>query len=181
MAAVLDSGNAPTQAEFHEAIATRSDRWYSACLKITRNPDLAADAVQDALLNAWKNRHQFERTARLDTWIHRIAINAALNQLRKNKPGVFEPLETEVEGDMPTPQQAHEDQALESSLARSLSALTDVERICFVLRHLEQWRGKEIAAELAMNEGQVKQAVFRAVKKLRVTMRHIQIDFPETR
>ena len=60
-------GSAPTQADFHEAISARSDRWYSACLKITRNPEMAADAVQDALLNAWNKRHQFEQTARLDT------------------------------------------------------------------------------------------------------------------
>ncbi len=73
----MNIGSAPTQAEFHEAISNRSDRWYSACLKITRNPDMAADAVQDALLNAWNKRHQFEQTARLDTWIHRIAINSA--------------------------------------------------------------------------------------------------------
>ena len=51
-------GGAPTQADFHEAISARSDRWFSACLKITRNPDMAADAVQDALLNAWNKRHQ---------------------------------------------------------------------------------------------------------------------------
>lgn len=167
-------GSAPTQAEFHEAISNRSDCWYSACLKITRNPDMAADAVQDALLNAWNKRHQFEQTARLDTWIHRIAINSALNQIRKSKPGVFEPLESDVEGDVPTPHRVHEDYELESSLAQSLARLTEVERVCFVLKHLEQWRAKEIASELDMNEGQVKQAVFRAVKKLRVSMQDMQ-------
>ena len=67
----------PSQADFHRAISERSDYWYSACLRITRNPDLAADALQDALLSAWDKRDQFERSARLDTWIHRIAINAA--------------------------------------------------------------------------------------------------------
>ena len=48
----MNRQDAPTQAEFHEAISTRTDRWYSACLKITRNRDLAEDAVQDALLSA---------------------------------------------------------------------------------------------------------------------------------
>ena len=176
MVAVMKSGPAPTQADFHEAIAARSDRWYSACLKITRNPDMAADAVQDALLNAWNKRHQFEQAARLDTWIHRIAINAALNQIRKAKPGVFEPLEAEVEGDFTDPQQAREDGELEDRLAGSLARLTEIERVCFVLQHLEQWRGREIAAELGMNTGQVKQAVFRAVKKLRVSMQSMQDD-----
>ena len=169
-------GSAPTQADFHEAISARSDRWDSACLKITRNPDMAADAVQDALLNAWNKRQQFEQTARLDTWIHRIAINAALNQIRKNKPGVFEPLETDIESDTATPQTTLENHELESNLARSLARLTEVERVCFVLKHLEQWRIKEISAELELNEGRIKQAVFRAVKKLRISMQDMQRD-----
>jgi len=179
MVAVMKIGNAPTQADFHEAIAARSDRWYSACLKITRNPDLAADAVQDALLNAWNKRHQFERTARLDTWIHRIAINAALNLMRKSRPGVFEPLETDVEDSAMRPDRAWETHELESSLARALGRLTEIERVCFVLKHLEQWRAREIAAELGLNEGRVKQAVFRAVKKLRISMRDMQRESHE--
>lgn len=167
-------GNVPTQADFHEAISARSDRWYSACLKITRNPDLAADAVQDALLNAWNKRHQFNCSARLDTWIHRIAINAALALLRKSRPGIFEPLESDVESDTVPPDRAWENHELENSLARALAKLTEVERVCFVLKHLEQWRAKEIAAELSLNEGRVKQAVFRAVKKLRTSMHDMQ-------
>ena len=176
MVAVMKIGGVPTQADFHEAISARSDRWYSACLKITRNPDMAADAVQDALLNAWNKRHQFEQTARLDTWIHRIVINAALNQIRKSKPGVFEPLESDVESDFATPHQAQEVHELENELARSLARLTEVERVCFILKHLEQWRVKEISAELELNEGRVKQAVFRAVKKLRMSMQDMQSE-----
>ena len=172
--AVLQGGNAPTQAEFHEAIAQRADRWYSACLKITRNTDMAADAVQDALLNAWNKRHQFNAESRLDTWIHRIAINSALNQVRKSKPGVFEALETDVDSGSNTPERDWQEFELESQLARQLGQLTEVERVCFVLKHLEQWRVREIAEELNLNEGQVKQAVFRAVKKLRVSMRGMQ-------
>ena len=172
-------GSAPTQADFHEAISARSDRWYSACLKITRNPDMAADAVQDALLNAWNKRHQFEQTARLDTWIHRIAINSALNQIRKSKPGVFEPLETDIESQLTTPHRALEEYELEGDLARSLARLTGVERVCFILKHLEQWRVKEISAELGLNEGRIKQAVFRAVKKLRVSMQDMQREDDE--
>lgn len=174
MVAVLNIGGELTQADFHEAISAKSDRWYSACLKITRNPDMAADAVQDALLNAWNKRHQFEQTARLDTWIHRIAINAALNQIRKSKPGVFESFDTDVESDVVTPHRAREEHELENTLAAALSRLTEVERVCFVLKHLEQWRVKEISTELELNEGRVKQAVFRAVKKLRVSMQEMQ-------
>ncbi|MDJ0710916.1 MAG: sigma-70 family RNA polymerase sigma factor [Woeseiaceae bacterium] len=166
-------GDPPSKADFHRVINARSDRWYSACLKITRDPDLAADAVQDALLNAWNKRDQFRHSARLDTWIHRIAVNAALNLLRKSRPGMFEALEVDVKSNESGPEQRLQDFELESELAASLARLTDIERICFVLKHLEQWRAREIAEELGTNEGRVKQAVFRAVRKLKTIMRNM--------
>ena len=174
MVAAINSGEMPTNADFHAAISSYSDRWYSACLKITRNPELAADAVQDALLNAWRKRDQFQRSARLETWIHRIAINAALNQIRRLRPGVFESLDGDVESPANSPQRDYEDHELESSLARQLARLTEIERVCFVLKHLEQWRTREIADRLDLNDGRVKQAVHRAVKKLRSSMQDMQ-------
>ena len=170
MEAALQQSSPPTKADFHEAIARRADRWYGACLRITRSQDMAEDAVQDALLSAWNKRHQFESSARLDTWIHRIAVNAALQLLRKNKPGRFEPLEVEVPDETSLPPAIISDGELETSLAEALQRLTEIERVCFVLKHLEQWRLKEIAEELNTNIGVIKQALFRAVKKLRVSM-----------
>jgi RNA polymerase sigma-70 factor (ECF subfamily) len=170
MEAALQQSGPPTRAEFHAAIARRADRWYGACLRITRNQDLAEDAVQDALLNAWNKRHQFGSGAALETWIHRIAVNAALQLLRKQRPERYETLETEVEDDSVTPHGVIADGQLESKLASALLGLTEIERVSFILKHLEQWRLKEIAGELDTNVGAIKQALFRAVKKLRVSM-----------
>ncbi len=174
MVAVVKNISLPTQAEFHEAISTRSNRWFSACLRITRNRELAEDAVQEALLSAWDKRHQFNETARLDTWIHRIAVNAALQILRKNRPGIFEPLETDIEDTDDTPETSQRNRELEGQLAEALDALSETERVCFVLKHLEQWRLKEISAELDINVGMVKQALFRGVRKLRLHMADLQ-------
>ena len=176
MVAVLKSIGAPTRAEFHEVIASRADRWYAACLKITRDRDLAEDAVQDALLSAWNKRHQYERSARLDTWIHRIAVNAALQILRKRRPGTWEPLETDIPDDTSAPDIARADEELGSDLAAALQRLSEIERVCFVLKHLEQWRLKEISHELDASIGTIKQALFRAVKKLRLSMADIRSD-----
>ncbi len=170
----MKSPGPPTSAEFHEAIASRSDRWYAACLKITRNQALAEDAVQEALMSAWAKREQFQHTARLETWIHRIAVNAALQLLRKNRPGVFEPLEVEVADESNSPESDQHHRDLGDELSVAFKGLTEVERVCFVLKHLEQWRLKEIAAELEINIGTVKQAIFRAVRKLRVSMADLQ-------
>jgi RNA polymerase sigma-70 factor (ECF subfamily) len=170
MVAALDNNSAPTRAEFHAAISARADRWFAACLNITRNRELAEDAVQDALLNAWNKREQFERDARLDTWIHRIAVNSALMLLRKNRPGIFDCLDFEIRDDSESPEDDRYTDELDRNLDSALQGLSDIERTCFVLKHLEQWRLQEIADELDSNIGTVKQALFRAVRKLRKKM-----------
>jgi len=174
MVAVMKGAELPTQAQFHQAISSRSDRWYSACLRITRSPELAEDAVQEALLSAWAKRHQFNHTARLETWIHRIAINAALQMLRKNRPGLFEPLDIDVPDDGGGPEAAQHNRDIEDTFSAALDVLSEIERVCFVLKHLEQWRLKEISEEFDINVGAVKQAVFRAVRKLRVQLDGMQ-------
>ena len=67
-------------------LSERSVRWYNACLRITRDADLAADAVQEALLKAWDRRDEFRGESDLDTWIHRIALNAAIDLMRRRRP-----------------------------------------------------------------------------------------------
>lgn len=165
--ASIEPGGRPTQADFHDAISRRSDRWFAACLRITRNADLAEDAVQEALLCAWNKRDQFQRTASLETWIHRIAVNAALQLLRKERPDRFQPLTSEAVGGADSPEQGVRDEEVGAILAGAFKHLSDAERVCFVLKHLEQWRLREIADELGTDVGPVKQALFRAVKKLR--------------
>jgi RNA polymerase sigma-70 factor (ECF subfamily) len=170
MVAVMNSAGAPTQADFHEAISNRSARWFAACLRITRNHDLAEDAVQDALLSAWNKRDQFGHGARLETWIHRIAVNAALQLLRKQRPGVFEALDGDIVDSAITPEAARSMEELGKGFALAAARLSEIERVCFVLKHLEQWRLQEIADELNVKIDTVKQALFRGVKKLRVSM-----------
>jgi RNA polymerase sigma-70 factor (ECF subfamily) len=156
MVAILQTREAPTRADFHDAISARGDRWYAVCLRITRDRDLAEDAVQDALLSAWNKRDQFDSSARLETWIHRIAVNAALQLLRKRRPDTFDPLEDDVADTSALPETATLEQELDDRLATAMTRLSDMERVCFVLKHLEQWRLKEIADELGTNDGTVK-------------------------
>lgn len=158
--------------DFHQALRRSGDRWYAACLNITRAPALAEDAVQDGLVLAWRKRHQFNGKAVLDTWIHRIVVNAALQLLRRNKAmvdrdstdaeHVAEPIE------LHTPPDAHAEDEWLYALDRLMVVLTDYERICFVLKHIEEWHLSEIAVETGNSVNSVKQALFRAVKKLRV-------------
>ena len=57
-------------------------RVHGLCLRMTRNPDLAADCAQDAFIKAWKALPKFEARASFSTWLHRIAVNTVLEKRR---------------------------------------------------------------------------------------------------
>ena len=168
------SQSLPTTADFHAAIASSSDGWYRACAQITGDPDLASDAIQDALLKAWSRRKQFHGQSRLDTWIHRIAVNTALDLLRSARPERWEALENDPMDESRRPDDEHENRVLARQFETSLSELSDLERLCVVLKHVEQWPLKEIADQLGSSVGTVKQALFRGIKKLRTELNDLR-------
>ena len=157
---------------FHAVLSERSARWYNACLRITRDADLAADAVQEALLKAWDRRDEFRGESELDTWIHRIALNAAIDLMRRRRPRATD--ELDVERVMAAPAAAPDTEYVQHALGRDLitamQRLTTLERQTFLLKHVEGWRLEEIAESLQTNANNTKQALFRAVRKLRVDL-----------
>jgi RNA polymerase sigma-70 factor (ECF subfamily) len=157
---------------FHAVMNERSVRWYNACLRITRDADLAADAVQDALLKAWHRRDEFRGEAELSTWIHRIALNAAIDLTRRRKTRAEEELDPEAFEAAPS--SSAESEYTQDALGRDMSVamqrLTNKERQIFLLKHVEGWRLDEIAESLQTPLGSVKNSLFRAVRKLRVDL-----------
>ena len=157
---------------FHTVLRERSGRWYNACLRITRDADLAADAVQDALLKAWNRRDDFRGEAALDSWIHRIALNSAIDLIRRRKTRAEDVLEDDAHEDAPsaTPESEYSQEALVKDLSTAMQRLSAMERQVFLLKHIEGWRLDEIAESLQTTVNGVKHALFRAVKKLRVDL-----------
>ena len=157
---------------FHTVLRERSGRWYNACLRITGNPELAADAVQEALLKAWRHRSEFRGEADLDTWIHRIALNTALDFMRRRKPYAAEKLDPDalIAAPSESPDSEYTQHALSKDLATAMQRLTTAERQAFLLKHIEGWRLDEIAESLHTNVNNTKQILFRAVHKLRVDL-----------
>jgi RNA polymerase sigma-70 factor (ECF subfamily) len=164
--------------EFRDLIARRGPRWQAACLRITRDPALAEDAVQEALLKAWRARDQFRGEAERDTWVHRIAVNAALELLRRRGPLAEDPgpADGPEVADIDDPARAHLRGAFGSETGAAMARLSEFERVCFVLKHLEQWKLEEIATHFDRSVNSIKQALFRAVGKLREDLAHWQED-----
>jgi RNA polymerase sigma-70 factor (ECF subfamily) len=151
---------------------------FTLCVRITRDATLAEDAVQEALFNAWKHIGEFDGRSSFRTWLHRIAVNAALEQMRRNARHESVDVATETgdegedfllqrAGDEPGPEQ----QALGEEIGRHvedhLGRMTVIERTAFILRHAEGHSIEEISAAMSMNVSASKQAIFRAVRKLR--------------
>jgi RNA polymerase sigma-70 factor, ECF subfamily len=157
---------------FHAVLSERSVRWYNACLRITRDTDLAADAVQEALLKAWDRRDEFRGESELDTWIHRIALNAAIDLMRRRRPQAADEVEADLLLAAPaaSPHSEYVQEAMGRDLITAMQRLTTMERQTFVLKHIEGWRLEEIAESLQTNANNTKQALFRAVRKLRVDL-----------
>src|SRR5881296_1102193 len=68
---------------FERLYREHAGRVYGLCLRMTRDPALAEDCTQETFINAWRALDRFETRSSLGTWLHRIAVNAALAKRRK--------------------------------------------------------------------------------------------------
>src|SRR5258705_6047117 len=70
---------------FSALTAGRTARLFAAALLIIRDDERAADAVQDALLQAWIDLRALRDPDRFDAWIHRLLVRACYRAARKNR------------------------------------------------------------------------------------------------
>jgi RNA polymerase sigma-70 factor (ECF subfamily) len=147
--------------------------------RITGDQSDAEEAAQETFLRAYKNLSTFRQDATFSTWITRIAMNTAINlverrnrDLAHNAPRISDspsPANHTVQlaSENPDPEHQLLDHEATTLLQSAMNALTPMERTAFTLRHMEDIPISEIAAALNISGNSAKQAVFRAVAKLR--------------
>jgi RNA polymerase sigma-70 factor, ECF subfamily len=147
--------------------------------RITGNEADAEEAAQEAFLRAYNKLAGFRQDSAFSTWIMRIAMNTAINLVeRRNRDLSYhgpriadEPLPANHTVRVADEKAGPEDLMLNreaASLRRAAMAeLTPMERTAFILRHMEDVPMTEIATALNVTSNSAKQAVFRAVSKLR--------------
>ena len=135
-------------------------RVHGLCLRMTRNPDLAADCAQDAFIKAWKALPKFEARASFSTWLHRIAVNTVLEKRRGSSNAeiaVEDPTEyetyTQVVLDTPV-----EEEELEAAIA----SLPQGARDALVLCGVYGYEHSEAATMLGIAVGTCKAQLHRA-------------------
>ncbi|HEV2711268.1 MAG TPA: RNA polymerase sigma factor [Edaphobacter sp.] len=147
--------------------------------RITGNQADAEEAAQEAFLRAYNKLPGFRHDASFSTWITRIAMNTALNLVaRRNRdlsqygpriadnPSAVEQT-VQLADTHPSPERQLLDLEAVTLRNDALANLTPMERTAFTLRHMEDLPIAEIATALNVPANSAKQAVFRAVAKLR--------------
>jgi RNA polymerase sigma-70 factor, ECF subfamily len=160
---------------FRELVESYSAKLFRLAWRITGDEQSAEDAVQETFLRAYRSLDRFDSRSQFGTWLHRIAVNAALDLARKqqrHRARREDWPEEEAGGEpVPSPAPGPERIALSLEVERAvrsgMAELSAMERTAFVLRHFEGRSIAEICEQLGLGASAGKQAIFRAVKKLR--------------
>lgn len=182
-AALLARLRAGDEAAYADLVGRESGRMLATAQRLLRNPDEAADAVQDAFLSAFRNLDSFHGDARLSTWLHRIVVNAALMRMRRRRhrpeesiddllprfaeDGHFaeEPKAWSLAGD-----QLVESRETRAAVRRCIERLPETYRSVLVLRDLEDFDTAEAAEMLGISENATKVRLHRARQALRTLL-----------
>jgi len=148
-------------------------RVYSLCLRMTSNAAEAEDLTQEAFLQLFRKIATFRGESAFSTWLHRMAVNVVLMQLRKKGLPVV-PLEDTIESDEETPKKelGTTDVKLAGSvdrlqLQRAIEKLPPGYRTIFVLHDVEGYEHNEIAEIVGCSIGNSKSQLHKARLKLR--------------
>jgi RNA polymerase sigma-70 factor, ECF subfamily len=168
---------------FEALVRGHASRLLAVTRRLLRNEHDAEDAVQDAFINAFRSLGSFSGAGRLSTWLHRIAVNAALMRLRsaRSKPeGSIERLLPAFTGDgqhsaHAPPWREGADVEMERRedldfVRTCIDALPENYRTVLILRDIEELDGERTARMLGLTPGVVKVRLHRARQALRALL-----------
>lgn len=158
---------------FDQLAERHSVRLRRVLFGITRDCDAAYDAVQEALVRAWKNIGGFEGRAQFATWLTRIGINEAYSTVRRAPEAPLE-LSDQVGQRIPgwgaRPEQALESREFLAAVDRALGRLPLDYRTAVILRDVEGLTTTEAAEILGIGERALKSRVHRGRMALRTDL-----------
>ncbi len=171
------------QAAFEELVCRYGGQLLAVTRRFLRNEDDARDAVQDAFLSAFRALDRFEAKARLSTWLHRIAVNAALMKIRSRQRKPEDSIEHLLprfleDGHRADPGPAWKEstdaliqqQQTRRLVRTSINRLPDTYRSVLLLRDIEEYDTQETAHTLGISPNAVKIRLHRARQALRTLL-----------
>lgn len=151
---------------FGELFRRHKDRMWAVAMRTCGDRELAADAVQDAFLSAFRRADSYRGDAAVTTWLHRVVVNACLDRLRREKPTAELP-----EWDLGDPHDPHGQVETRLDVRSALATLPETQRIALVLVDMHGLPVAEAAAILGVAEGTVKSRCSRGRAALAALLR----------
>ncbi|HAJ75585.1 MAG: RNA polymerase sigma factor [Gammaproteobacteria bacterium] len=172
---------------FRTIVDSNKQRMFTVARSVINDPALAEDVVQEAFIKAYRALPDFKGQSRLSTWLHRITYLAAIDLHRQRARHLrlaTEPLSDDEVVDEDHRTSGDADVAtlqLKDHLSRALATLSDFEQTVFTLRHMQNFKLREIAQVVDRSEGTVKNILFRAIRKMRNQLADSAIAMQETK
>lgn len=146
---------------------------WAVALRTMRDPDEAADALQEAFISAFRAAASFRAESQFTTWLHRIVVNACLDRIRRRQARPTVPLpekgaEPAAAGD------AMSDRETRIIVTEALAELPEEQRAPIVLVDVEGYSVSETARMLGVAEGTVKSRCARGRAKLAKVLVHLR-------
>jgi RNA polymerase sigma-70 factor, ECF subfamily len=179
------AGDQSAARELQRVLSLYLPSFHRCALRVLGNRDDAEDAVQEALLAAYKHLHQFRGQSQISTWLTTIVRNCALMQLRKRPRQIYFPLHEESgeeqprflsEGpadERPSPEDLCRSSELAARLRKCMALLSPTLRRTFQLRVMDGLSIHETARILGVPNGTVKAQLARARAKVARHMRPV--------
>lgn len=140
---------------------------YNLAYRMCGEREEACDISQEAFLRAYEHLKKFQKRAKFSTWLYRIAINVAINHLKKKRPQDIPLEEITLSGQSPGPRREAESRELQEMVKGAIVKLPPLYRAVVVLYHQQGLSYEEIAAYTGCPLGTVKVHLFRAKEILR--------------
>lgn len=175
---------------FGALFARHRDRLWAVALRTTGDPEEAADALQDALVAAFRRLDSYRGEAAVTTWLHRIVVNACLDRMRRRKVRLADPLPDDLDdhADRGSPATASvldpadvaSDHERRDLVMAALATLAPEQRAALVLVDMEGYSVEETAAMLDCAPGTVKSRCARGRARLAPLLAGLAPGNPET-
>jgi RNA polymerase sigma-70 factor (ECF subfamily) len=162
---------------FSELVSRHRDRLWSVSLRTTGDPEEAADALQDALISAFRRADQYRGEAAVTTWLHRIVVNAGLDRLRRKavRPTTTLPDHHENSSlEIVEPRDAIVERENWMEISAALADLPQDQREAIILVDVQGYSVDAAAKELNCPTGTIKSRCSRGRAKLAETLGHLR-------
>lgn len=162
------------RAAFERLVRDYKEAVYFHIRRMVLNHDDANDLTQEVFIKVWRSMDRFRGESKLYTWLYRIATNACLTHLEKNKRFYnvsFDDVENQLQ------QALREDPLFTADdillrLQVALASLPDKQRAVFVMRYYDELSYAEIAEITGTSEGALKASYHHAAKKIEAHLTH---------